>query len=577
MSSSPLYDSTPLPSLIDQLLAEQQSVAAVETFARRHDEGEFAPELKIYEERFRIDHSELRPGQQLAFQVDLDACTGCKSCVTACHSMNGLAPEETWRDVGLVVGQGGFAQTVTTACHHCEDPACLAGCPVKAYEKDPVTGIVRHLDDQCIGCQYCVLKCPYDVPKYSQELKIVRKCDMCTGRLSEGESPACVQGCPTGAISIAIVDLVERDRATELIPGLGDTVPDSRITRPTTRYVSNRLSAPDATGLSIPRSTFARTSLRPADVDNVRPRHAHDPLAIMLVLLQLSIGALGIGLAGSVAGLVGGSALSFVLGLAAVTAVAGLGAATMHLGRPLYAFRAFLGWRTSWMSREIIVIGAYVPAVALAAAASLVVHFGGVLGLEASPVLKLAAQAEFALQSAALLAGGIGMVCSMMIYIDTRRAAWSFSRTGPLFMGTGIALGALGVSAAILAAGVFVGEGELVQSLPFLALGLSILLVKLWMERVFRNPSKAGPNDSTALQNGARLMHGPLRGRSRFRLLLAGLGMLVISGCIVSVVLGGPDLVVALSVLAMLICTLGELVERHLYFTAEASPSMPGH
>ena len=82
----------------------------------------------------------------------------------------------------------------------------MNGCPVLAYEKDPETGIVRHLDDQCIGCQYCVLKCPYDVPKYSTELGIVRKCDMCHSRLAEGEAPACVQACPTEAIRITIVN-----------------------------------------------------------------------------------------------------------------------------------------------------------------------------------------------------------------------------------------------------------------------------------------------------------------------------------------------------------------------------------
>ena len=71
-------------------------------------------------------------------------------------------------------------QHVTTACHHCLEPACMIACPVNAYEKDPVTGIVKHLDDQCFGCQYCTLACPYDVPKYHAAKGIVRKCDMCS-------------------------------------------------------------------------------------------------------------------------------------------------------------------------------------------------------------------------------------------------------------------------------------------------------------------------------------------------------------------------------------------------------------
>ena len=112
------------------------------------------------------------------------------------------------------------------ACHHCVDPACLNGCPADAYEKDPVTGIVRHLDDQCIGCSYCTLTCPYEVPVFNADLGIVRKCDMCTDRLAEGEAPACVQGCPTEAITIDVVDvddLVRRARrrtsTQSLVPG----------------------------------------------------------------------------------------------------------------------------------------------------------------------------------------------------------------------------------------------------------------------------------------------------------------------------------------------------------------------
>ena len=160
------------------------------------------------------------PGEQYAFEVDLDSCSGCKACVVACHALNGLEDDESWRDVGLVHGgspAAPYQQTITTACHHCADPGCLHGCPVLAYEKDPVTGIVRHLDDQCIGCQYCVLKCPYDVPKYSARLGIVRKCDMCHQRLGAGEAPACAQACPTHAIRIVTV------------PVPVDGVPSSRL------------------------------------------------------------------------------------------------------------------------------------------------------------------------------------------------------------------------------------------------------------------------------------------------------------------------------------------------------------
>ncbi len=149
-----------------------------------------------------------------------------------------------------------FQQMVTSACHHCVDPACLNGCPVLAYEKDSATGIVRHLDDQCIGCQYCVMMCPYDVPKYSEARGIVRKCDMCSQRLAVNEAPACAQACPNEAIRITIVDqqaitaeyrtqasaigddLTNGGLESRLQPDRTPNLADPAFTLPTTRYVS---------------------------------------------------------------------------------------------------------------------------------------------------------------------------------------------------------------------------------------------------------------------------------------------------------------------------------------------------
>jgi Fe-S-cluster-containing dehydrogenase component len=361
---------------VDRYLAEQADLTAVERFSQRHDAGVGHTQARYY--RDLIPLAQPQPGQQYAFDVDLDACTGCKACVAACHSLNGLDDGESWRSVTVLSGAAEpFQQTVTSGCHHCVDPACLKGCPVDAYEKDPVTGIVSHLDDQCIGCSYCTLSCPYEVPTFNKDKGIVRKCDMCKDRLAEGEAPACVQACPNGAIAITVIDVAEAIVAASagaLVPG----APPSSITVPTTRYRSARGRLDEA-------------AIRPAIK---APAQAHTPLAVMLVLTQLSVGAF-------VAALVG-RAGTLHTHVAIAAGVVALGASTLHLGRPQYAYRAVIGLRHSWLSREVVAFGA----------------FTGLAVLYAAGVLPGATG------WAAAFFGVFGIVCSVLIYTTTHRASW---------------------------------------------------------------------------------------------------------------------------------------------------------
>lgn len=464
-------------------------------------------------------------GEQYAFRVDLDKCTGCKACVAACHSLNGLDDNETWRDVGEIVGgdpTAAYRQTITTACHHCADPACLNGCPVLAYEKDPLTGIVHHLDDQCIGCQYCVLKCPYDVPKYSEKLGIVRKCDMCHSRLATGEAPACVQACPTEAISITIVNTTAPGRGTAaFLPA----APAPDYTAPTTQYVSQR---------PIPANAQA------ADHAALRPEPAHVPLVIMLILTQLAAGLY------TVSFLAGAGPATQTTNIAAFVFLSlGLAASVAHLGRPAGAWRAFLGLRRSWLSREIVVFGLF----AGCAAVYTMAPFAGAFSATAIQPLGVAT----------VLTGLGGVFCSVMIYHDTRREAWRFPVSAGKFFGTACGLGVAG----FVAIGITVNDGPAPGSLVLLTAGL--FAAKLGGEGPrFRAlwDKGFGPRKKSAL-----LLVKPLRRWTVARFAF-GLGGIVLFLT--------PALTPAMALAGFVLLLAGEILERVLYFKAVVAPKMPG-
>jgi Fe-S-cluster-containing dehydrogenase component/DMSO reductase anchor subunit len=559
--------STSGPALISELLAEQRSFSAVERFDAWHTNGDRCVTDAGGSQRADLGHyrellpaSPPGPGQQYAFEVDLDQCSGCKACVVACHALNGLDEHETWRDVGLLIGgsrTSPVVQHVTAACHHCLQPACMTACPVNAYEKDLITGIVKHLDDQCFGCQYCTMACPYEVPKYHSGKGIVRKCDMCSSRLAIGEPPACVQSCPHQAITIRVVDheqVMEDAETSVFLPA----APDPLITLPTTTYRSRR--------------PFPRNAL-PADYFRINRQHAHWPLVVMLVLTQLSVGAFTVGLIleQSFAGpmpqalrpLHSAAALGF--GLLAITA------SLFHLGRPQFAFRAVLGLGHSWLSREIVAFGAFAILATLYAIA----------------VFTASTTSEFKIRMlgwSVAMNGAIAVFCSMMIYVFTQRECWSLLRVGVRFALTSVMLGIGVVWLSVLTSTIVAPSTALLLLVhrcgPPLCWSLvAAALAKLaWEAAIFRH---LWIRNMTPLKRSALLMTGELSNVAIARFALGLLG-----GVILPTLLAGETATLSAAAdsaqfviftgFMFATCLAGEFLERYLFFSACAAPQMPG-
>jgi len=85
-------------------------------------------------------------------------------------------------------------------CMHCEDPGCLRACPADGAIVQYTNGIVDFQQENCIGCQYCVSGCPFDIPKFNSTTKKVYKCTLCSDRVGQGLEPACIKSCPTGCL-----------------------------------------------------------------------------------------------------------------------------------------------------------------------------------------------------------------------------------------------------------------------------------------------------------------------------------------------------------------------------------------
>ena len=152
-----------------------------------------------------------------AFFLDVQICTGCKTCMIACKDKNDLPMGVRWRRVVEFAGgdwigrqdgtftQSIFAYYISVSCNHCQDPICVQTCPSTAMNQDD-HGIVSVDAQKCLGCRYCEWACPYSAPQFDEALGQMTKCDFCREELEQGSVPACVAGCPTRALAFGEYD-----------------------------------------------------------------------------------------------------------------------------------------------------------------------------------------------------------------------------------------------------------------------------------------------------------------------------------------------------------------------------------
>jgi DMSO reductase iron-sulfur subunit len=463
-----------------------------------------------------------RAGEQYRFHFDMTRCIGCKCCVVACSEQNGNPSGIHWRRVGEV--EGGHYPAVrrhhlSMGCNHCLEPSCLTGCPVEAYHKDPITGVVVHSADACIGCQYCTWNCSYGVPQYNPERGVVGKCDLCHNRLADGMAPACVSSCPENAIVVEIVNIEEwrQDYLSAEAPGLpsaGDSISTTRVTLPA--------DLPPDTGR--------------VDIERILPEQPHWPLVFMLVLTQLSAGVFAV--LGALEFLDRAAVLGRTAVAALLLAAISLGTASLHLGRPIYAWRALKGLRRSWLSREVLSVAVF--AVAAAAYCALV-------------LLDWPGRTAAAL--ATVLAGWTSVVCSARIYMVPARPAWATGHTPAEFAATGLLLGPL-LLRAVEAGTLSVAADRWMVSATLAGAALQLTTQALKFLQLSRS-------DRFELRASALLLSGRLGKRFLLRLALlvaAGIALPLATGAGASV-----NFVLALA---------GEWLGRWLFFVSVVPKNM---
>ncbi len=173
----------------------------------------------------------VRSAPKVAKLIDTTTCIGCKACEVACQEWNDLVglddvmPPVTDEHFGTYQTQPDLTANfwnlirfreyeekradgtetfhwlmAKDQCMHCEDPGCLKACPAPGAIVQYSNGVVDFQQENCIGCEYCVTGCPFDIPRLNAKTKKVYKCTLCSDRLAFGLEPACIKACPTGCL-----------------------------------------------------------------------------------------------------------------------------------------------------------------------------------------------------------------------------------------------------------------------------------------------------------------------------------------------------------------------------------------
>jgi len=160
--------------------------------------------------------------QSLCVLHDITRCIGCRSCEAGCNKVNELpAPAAPFTDLTVLdkkrrtnpkaytvvnkftPSQGGKPLFVKNQCNHCLEPACASACFVRAFSKNR-DGSVTYDSSVCVGCRYCMIACPFEIPTYEYDEPLtprIMKCTLCHPRIAKGLLPGCVEACPTEALS----------------------------------------------------------------------------------------------------------------------------------------------------------------------------------------------------------------------------------------------------------------------------------------------------------------------------------------------------------------------------------------